>query len=169
MAVVQSLSSVQVFVTSWTAACQASLSFTISWSLLKFMCRRPWFDSWIGKICWRRDRLPTPVFLVAQLVKNPPAIQETWVRFLDWEDSLEKGSATHSSILAWRIPWTEEPGRLQSTGSQRVGHDWATFTFISIESMMPSNHLILYCSLFLLPSIFPSIRVFSTELALCCS
>ena len=47
------------------------------------------------------------------MVKNPPAIQKTWVRFLDWEDPLEKGIATHSSILAWRIPWTEEPGRLQ--------------------------------------------------------
>jgi len=61
--------------------------------------------------------------LVAQLVKNPPAVQETWVRFLDWEDPLEKEMATHSSILAWRIPWTEEPGGLQSTGSQRVRHD----------------------------------------------
>ena len=49
---------------------------------------------------------------VAQTVKNPPSMHETWVRFLGWEDSLEKGKATHSSILAWRIPWTEEPDRL---------------------------------------------------------
>jgi len=56
--------------------------------------------------------------LMAQLVKNPSAMQETWVRFLGWEDSLEKRTATHSSILAWRIPWTEELGRLQSMGSQ---------------------------------------------------
>ena len=56
--------------------------------------------------------------LVAQLVKNLPAVQETWVRFLGWEDLLEKEMATHSSILAWRIPWTEEPGRLQSIGFQ---------------------------------------------------
>ena len=62
-------------------------------------------------------------FLVAQLVKNLPAMQETWVRSLGWKDSLEKGKAIHSSILAWRIPWTEEPGRLQSMGPQRVGHD----------------------------------------------
>ena len=55
--------------------------------------------------------------LVAQTVKNPPAMQETWVRSLGWEDPLEKGLATHSSILAWRIPWTEEPGGLQSKGS----------------------------------------------------
>ena len=110
---------------------------------------RPRFDPWVGKIHWRRDRLPTPVFLgfpcglagkdsarnagdlglipglgrspgerigypfqyswaslVAQLVKNPLAMQETWVRSLGWEDPLEKGKATHSSILAWRIPGT---------------------------------------------------------------
>ena len=56
--------------------------------------------------------------LVAQLVKNLSTVQETWVRFLGWEDPLEKEIATHSSILALRIPWTEEPGRLQSMGSQ---------------------------------------------------
>ena len=61
--------------------------------------------------------------MVAQLVKNPPAMQETWVQSLGWEDPLEKGTATHSSILAWRIPWTEEPDRLQSTESQRVRQD----------------------------------------------
>ena len=61
--------------------------------------------------------------LVAQMVKNPPAVWETWVRSLGWEDPLEKGMATHCSILAWRIPWIEEPGGLQSMGSQRVGHD----------------------------------------------
>ena len=57
------------------------------------------------------------------MVKNLPAMRETQVRFLDWEVLLEKRMATHSSILAWRIPWTEEPGGLQSMGSQRVGHD----------------------------------------------
>ena len=56
------------------------------------------------------------------MVKSLPAMQETQVRFLGWEDPLEKGMATHSSILAWRIPWTEEPGRLMTMGSQRVGH-----------------------------------------------
>ena len=60
---------------------------------------------------------------VAQLIKNLPAMWDTWLRSLGWEGPLEKGMATHSSILAWRIPWTEELGRLQSTGSQRVGHD----------------------------------------------
>ena len=60
---------------------------------------------------------------MAQRVKRLLAMQETWVRSLGWEDPLEKEMATHSSILAWRIPWTEEPGGLQSTGSQGVGHD----------------------------------------------
>ena len=54
--------------------------------------------------------VPQVVSLVAQMVKNPPAMQETWIRSLDWEDPLEKGMTTHSSILAWRIPWMEEPG-----------------------------------------------------------
>ena len=61
--------------------------------------------------------------LVAQKVKNLPAVGETWVQYLGQKDPLEKGMATHSSILAWRIPWTEEPGGLQSIGLQRVGHD----------------------------------------------
>ena len=61
--------------------------------------------------------------LVAQRVKCLPAKQETWLRSLGQEDPLEKEMATHSSTLAWKIPWTEEPGRLQSMGSQRVGHD----------------------------------------------
>ena len=65
---------------------------------------------------------------MAQLVKNLPKMWETWVQSLGWEDPLEKEMATHSSILAWKIPWTEEPGRLWSMGSQTVGHDWATFT-----------------------------------------
>ena len=60
---------------------------------------------------------------MVQTVKNLPAMQETWVQSLGWEDPLEKEMATHSSILAWRIPWTEEAGRLQSLGSPRVGHD----------------------------------------------
>ena len=63
------------------------------------------------------------VSLVAQMVKSPPAMQETRVQTLDLEDPLEKGNATYSSILAWRIPWTEEPGGLQSMGSQRDEHN----------------------------------------------
>ena len=61
-------------------------------------------------------------FPVAQMEENLPAMQETWILSLGWEDPLEEGMATYSSILAWRIPWTEEPGGLQSLGLQRVGH-----------------------------------------------
>ena len=61
--------------------------------------------------------------MVAQTVKSLPAVQEAWVQSLGREDPLEKEIATHSSTLAWKIPWMEEPDRLQSTGSQRVGHD----------------------------------------------
>jgi len=64
--------------------------------------------------------------LVAQMVNNLPTVQETQVRSLGWKDTLEKGMVTHSGIPAWRIPWTEDPGGLQSLGWQRVGHDWAT-------------------------------------------
>ena len=60
---------------------------------------------------------------MAQMVKNQPALQETQILSLGWEDALEKGMGTHSSILAWRILWTEGPGWLQSMGSQKVGHD----------------------------------------------
>ena len=81
--------------------------------------------------------------LVAQLVKGLPAIWETWVQSLGREDPLEKEMATHSSILACRIPWREEPGGLQSTGSQRVGHNRQTNThtcmYISILNIVPSG------------------------------
>ena len=76
------------------------------------------------------------VSLVAQTVKNLPVMEETGVQSLGWEDPLEKGMATHSGILAWRIPWTEEPGGPQSVGSQRVRHDWVTKTF---TSLLPHN------------------------------
>ena len=68
------------------------------------------------------------VSLVAQSVRNLPTMQQTWVWSLGWKDSLEKRMATLSSILVWRIPWTEEPGVLQSMGLKRVRHDWATNT-----------------------------------------
>ena len=80
-------------------------------------------------ICW------------AQMVKNLPAVQVTQVQSLGWEDALEKEMATHCSILAWRIPWTEEPCGLQSMGSQRVGHDWATNTSICC----PAQHIMSLC------------------------
>ena len=72
---------------------------------------------------------------VAQMVKNLPAMQETWVWRLGWKDLLGKGMATHSSSLAWRIPWTMEPGGRQFTGSQRVGHDWVINTFTVFQTL----------------------------------
>ena len=84
---------------------------TVEW--LTFMRASVFMYIWLG-------------FLGGSVVKNLPAKQETWVHSPGQEDPLEMGMATHSSILAWRIPRTEEPGRLQSMGSQRVGHDWAT-------------------------------------------
>ena len=69
------------------------------------------------------------------MVKNLPSMQETWVQSLDREDPLEKGIITHSSILVWRIPWTQEPGGLQSTGSQKVGHDLATSLLLGRKVM----------------------------------
>ena len=85
----------------------------------------------------RRLSLPHCIFLppaslVAQMVKLLPAIRETWVQSLVWEDPLEKEMATHSSPLAWKIPWTEEPGRLPPKGSQRVRNDF-TFTLSKIK------------------------------------
>ena len=74
---------------------------------------------------------------MAQIVKNVTEMWETQVWSLGQEDPLGKGMATHSSILDWRIPWTEEPGGLQSMGPQRVGHDWATNTPILSLKMSP--------------------------------
>ena len=74
-------------------------------------------------VCGGRKIDNLPPSLLAQTAKNPPAMQETWVQSLGWEDPPEKGMATHSSILAWKIPWTKEPGGLQSMGSKRVGYD----------------------------------------------
>ena len=106
--------------TPWTVTCQAPLSMEFS---------RP--EYWSGLTFPSPGDLPNPgieprnnrASLVAQTVKNLPAMQETWVQSLGWEDPLKKGMATHSSILAWRIPWTEKPGGLKSMGSQRVEHD----------------------------------------------
>ena len=93
------------------------LPWKLPWQLL---LSNPGFDFQLHKL---------GASLVAPMVKHPPAVQETQVQLLHWEGPLEKGMATHSSVLVWRIPWTEEPGRLQSMGSQRVRYDWVTNTF----------------------------------------
>ena len=88
--------------------------------------------NWTDALLW--------AFLGAQMVRNLPAVQETWVRSLGWEDPLEKGMAIYCSILPWIIPWTEKPGRLQSMGWQRVRHNWVTLHF----------HFVLYFKIFIL-------------------
>ena len=80
--------------------------------------------------------------LLAQMVKNLPAMQETWVRSLDWEEPLEKGTASHSSTPAWEIPWTGDPGRLPSMGSHRVGYDRAANSIPHPESLYTQRHSI---------------------------
>ena len=77
---------------------------------------------------------------VAPMVKILPTVQETWVWSLAQKDPLERGMATDASVLAWRNPWTEEPGELQSWGSQRVGHDWATNIFTGLDLIMVNNN-----------------------------
>ena len=134
----------------------------LSWWRISLQCGRPGFDPWVGKIPWRRERLPTPIFWpgefhgvyspwghkeldttfmllhfrVALVVKTCLPVQETQetrIQSLRLEDPLEKGTATNSSILACRIPWTKEPGGLQSMGSQRVGHDWSNLACTHTE------------------------------------
>ena len=94
---------------------------------------------------------PSWGFPGGSVVQNPPAmqeLQETWVWSLGWEDPLEKGMATQSSILVWRIPWTGEPGGVQSMGSQRVRHDWGDLAYKHMHDLpklpnylfTPSNH-----------------------------
>ena len=83
------------------------------------------------------DQVSSPV---AQTVKNLPAMQETWVQSLGQEDLLQEEMATHSSVLAWKILWTEEPGRLQSIGLQPVGHSWVTNTkYLHTVTFLGSN------------------------------
>ena len=95
----------------WPAAWLGALSVAVpAWDLLK-------------KVTFIIFYLHQEIPYVAQTVKSLPTMRETQVQSLGWEDVLEKEMATHSSVLAWKIPWTEDPGRLQSLGSQRVGHD----------------------------------------------
>ena len=95
-------------------------------SQVEFSQKYKWAQKWIFFFFLQSPQIRIGASLVAQRLKRLPAMKETWVRSLGWEDPLEKEMATHSSILAWRIPWTEEPGGLQSTGSPRVRHDWVT-------------------------------------------
>ena len=86
------------------------------------------------------------------MVKNPPEMREIWVWSLGWEDPLEDNTASHSSILAWKIPWTEKPGGLQSTGSQRVRQDWSdlshSYIFITVVLFLNLPNPMLYVTSF---------------------
>ena len=102
-----------------------------AWQTKVWSKKTPWWKDIWAEVCkiqelGRMDGDSQMASLLAQRLKRLPPTRETRVRSLGREDPLEKEMATHSSILAWRIPWTEKPGRLQSTGLQRVGHDWAT-------------------------------------------
>ena len=127
------LSRVWLFETPWTIAHQTLLSMEFSrqeyWSRLPFPTPEDLPDPGLNQCLLSWQETSSLLHHLAQTVKNLPAMRETWVRSLGQEDPLEKGMATHSSILAWRIPCTEETGRLQSMGLQRVGHHWSTFTF----------------------------------------
>ena len=130
------LSRVRLFATPWTVTYQAPPSMGFSrqeyWSGVPLPS--PTECQYLWNIALTFFLLLSRASLVAQRLKCLPARRETWVQSLGREDPLEKEMATHSSILAWRIPWTKEPGRLQSTGSQRVGHDWAASLSLSIKN-----------------------------------
>ena len=89
--------------------------------------------------------------LVAQRVKCLPTMREIWVRSLSWKDPLEKEMATHSSTLAWKIPWTEEPGRLQSVGSQKVRHNGVTSLDFTSNCLILKTTIYHRCSIRVIP------------------
>ena len=96
-----------------------------------------WLHTCVFMLLLNLSQLLAPASLVTQTVKTLPAMQETQVQSLFWDNPVEKGMATHTSILAWKTSWTEEHGGRQSMGSQRVGHDWATNAFIWLQ--IPAN------------------------------
>ena len=130
--------------------------------LIKVVCHRTYLDYHFVSCIFEPGGYPWDWWLiyiymaslVAQMIKNLPAMWQTWVQFLVWEDTLEKGTATHSSILVWRISWTEEPGRLQSMGSQRyicmyiyilyiyiLSHDYPSSLTSIVNTMAETNIL----------------------------
>ena len=99
------------------------------------------FGWFVCYLFWLQDlNLLSQASLMAQIIKNLPVMWETWVRSLGWENPLEKGMATHSSILAWRIPQTEVPGGLQPMGLQRVGHDWLLLSGQASANFLYKGH-----------------------------
>ena len=112
--------------------CDSEVQTGKQWDIVsKERCESIWSPRFLLQFCGLRASF------IAQLVKNLPTVQETRVWSLSREDPLEKEMATHSSVLAWKIPWTEEPGGLQSMGSPRGRHDWTTNT--SLQEWMPGE------------------------------
>ena len=107
--------------------------------------------------------------MVAQMVKNPPPMRETWVWFLDWEDPLEEVMATHSSVLAWRIPMDRGNGGLQSMGSQRVRHDWVTMhnTTLNSVGIFVCEYVCFCLVIFLLSGLSICVHCFNSCLLFC--
>ena len=122
----------------------------ISDTAFRFSPILSWSEPLVALTCLLRSNIlgSLPLLrssLVAQMVKHLPTVQETWVPSLGWEDPLEKETANHSRTLAWKTPWTEEPGRLQSMRSQIVGHNWATSLSLPL---LPDDILPIFCIIF---------------------
>ena len=121
----------------------------LHWCCKTDQCPNPYIPRLIILQSSHWKHLLSPSTTKARRLKHLPAMKETWVRSLGREDPLEKEMATHSSILAWRIPWSEELGGLQSMGSQRVGHDWGTSLSLSLSAHPTKEKNILKTSLWL--------------------
>ena len=123
-----------VFICSlFLAKCSFDSSLNMTFTLVVVVFGNQDLIFWsFDDFCWVKEGTYSWASLVARLVKNLPTVQETRVQSQDWEDPLEKKMATHSSILAWKISWTEEPGGLQSMVLQRVGQNWVTNTYLLI-------------------------------------
>ena len=135
------------------------LFFPISTVLFRYLTFFPcfWFCvvvSLVFSVCFHLWRTS----LEAQMVKHLSTMRETRVQSLGWEDPLEKEMAIHSSTIAWKIPWTEEPGRLQSMGSQRVGHNWVTSLHFTSFMGLCVSFIALF---FLVPLLFFIFSLFS--------
>ena len=114
-------------------------------------CKRGGRDPWVGEIPWRKKRQPTPVFLPEEShepdgsdCKESACMPETQVQSLGQKDCLEKGMAPHSSILAWRIPWIEEPVGLKSKGWQRVGHNWRDLAVVQFSLVQSFSRVCIF-------------------------
>ena len=118
------------FFRKWNIFCpKQEKSYLYRSTLPAMTCKETWITLCIWDPKRKKKKKKSDLWMTVK-VKSLPVMRETWVQSLAWEDLLREEMAAHSSILAWRIPWTQEPGGLQSTGLQRIGHDWVTNTHI---------------------------------------